>query len=102
MMLPLLASVLLQATTPAAATVARPNPKEMKPAEIRAFNASIDSTHPYYIVCKQVAPKTGSLVSRRQSSCRTNEEWKQAWARGNQEARDAMDEFSSKGGNTSN
>lgn len=84
----------------ATADIPEPNPKTMSQAEIRKFNETVDSKHPYYIRCKRTAA-TGSLVAR-QFSCRTNEQWALADVRGNQEARDIMDDMTSKGANTSN
>lgn len=77
-----------------AADIPEPNPKTMSQAEIRAFNASLDKAHKYYIRCKRSAA-TGSFIQR-QFSCRTNEQWVAADARGNQEARDIGEEMTSK------
>lgn len=102
----LLASALIAFTGSAAAidTPAleefEPNPKAMSQAEIRAFNASLDKGHKFYIRCKRSAA-TGSFVQR-QLSCRTNEQWAAADVRGNQEARDIGEEMQSKSWNTSN
>lgn len=100
-----IATVLIAAAGTVAAvtttgTVTEPNPKTMSQAEIRAFNASLDAKHPYYIRCKR-SVATGSLMAR-QFSCRTNAQWALADARGNQEARDVIDEMTSKAANTSN
>lgn len=93
-------AIAMAATAPAAAAeVAEPNPKKMSQAEIRAFNATVSPTHPYYIKCKRTVA-TGSLMARL-FSCRTNEQWIRADATGNQEARDIMDEMTSKSWNTS-
>jgi hypothetical protein len=82
-----------------AVEVVEPDPKKMSQAEIRAFNASLDKNHKFYIRCKR-SIATGSLA-KREYSCRTNAQWAAADARGNQEARDIMDEMSSKSWNTS-
>lgn len=100
-----LAAALLAATgsvvaATATAEVAEPNPKEMTQAEIRQFNANVDPKHPHYIRCKR-SVATGSLMAR-EFSCRTNAQWILADARGNQEARDIMDEMTSKSWNTGN
>ncbi len=84
----------------AVADIPEPNPKAMSQAEIRAFNATVDKGHKYYIRCKRSAP-TGSFVAR-EYSCRTNAQWAAADTRGNQESRDILDEMTSKATNTSN
>lgn len=81
------------ALTPAV-EITEPNPKTMSQAEIRAFNASLESNHKYYIRCTRTVA-IGSLV-KKLFSCRTNEQWLAADARGNQEARDIMEEMQSK------
>lgn len=90
------------ATTTAAAAVdiPEPNPKAMSQSEIRAFNAQLEKGHKFYIRCKKSAP-TGSFVAR-EFSCRTNSQWAASESRGNQEARDVMEEVQSKSWNTSN
>lgn len=81
------------------ADIAEPNPKAMSYAEIKAFNAKLTRTHPYYIRCVKSA-EIGSMV-KRNVSCRTNEKWNQADRVGNDEARDVMDHTRSKSWNTS-
>ena len=88
------------AANSAAIAIAEPNPKAMSQAEIRAFNATVDKDHKYHIRCRRSAA-TGSFIQR-QFSCRTNEQWAAADARGNQEARDIGEEMQSKSWNTSN
>lgn len=90
----------LASGTIAASDIAEPNPKAMSQAEIRAFNATVDKTHRYFIRCKRSAA-TGSFVQR-EFSCRTNAQWAVADVRGNQEARDIGEEMQSKSWNTSN
>ena len=85
--------------TTAAGGVQEPNPRTMSQGEIRAFNASLDKGHKYFIRCKR-STATGSFV-KRDVSCRTNEQWAKADARGNQEARDIGEEMQSKSWNTS-
>lgn len=82
-----------------AADVAEPNPKAMSQSEIRAFNAKLDKGHKYFIRCKRSAA-TGSFIAR-DFSCRTNAQWAASENRGNQEARDVMEEVTSKSWNTS-
>lgn len=88
------------ATATSAVEVVEPNPKTMSQSEIRAFNATVEKGHKYYIRCKKDAA-TGSMIQR-QYSCRTNQQWAAADVRGNQEARDLGDEMASKSWNTSN
>lgn len=67
-------------------------PSLMTSTEIRAYNQGLDSAHPYYIRCRKDAV-VGSLV-RKLRVCRTNEEWKQFSAMGNNSGREIMDEMS--------
>lgn len=83
------------ATTPA---VMEPDPKAMSYQEIRAFNATVDRSHPFYIRCVK-SEKIGSLV-KRDVSCRTNAQWKKAHEIGNQEARDVLDHMKGKATNS--
>ena len=94
-----LVALIGSATAVAPAALVEPNPKKMSQAEIRAFNASLDKDHKFYIRCKRSA-STGSLA-KREYSCRTNAQWTAADTRGNQEARDIMEEMTSKSWNTS-
>lgn len=87
-------------TVPPADTMVEPDPKAMSQSEIRAFNAKLAKGHPHFIRCKRSAA-TGSLVAR-EFSCRTNAQWAAADNRGAQEARDVMEEMTSKSMNTSN
>jgi hypothetical protein len=87
------------ASAPAQLELAEPNPKAMSQREIREFNATLKQSHPYYIRCVKSA-SIGSLV-KRNFSCRTNQKWKEAAERGNDEARAVMDEMTSKSQNTS-
>lgn len=41
--------------------IARPDVQAMSKSEIRAFNATVPSTHRYYIICRQ-SSVTGSLA----------------------------------------
>ena len=75
--------------------VAEPNPKAMTRAEIRAFNAKLPRTHPYYIRCIK-SPAIGSLVAR-EVSCRTNAQWTEAERIGNQNAYETYDTFRPRG-----
>lgn len=102
-----IASVLLAASSPAPALADAEKklppdraPSLMTPTEIRAYNAGLDFKHPYYIRCKK-DPVVGSLV-RKLRVCRTNEQWKQASARGNENARDTLEGFARSGGTNGN
>ncbi len=75
-------------------------PSEMTPTEIKAYNADIDKTHPYYITCRKTEV-IGSLA-RKLRVCRTNVQWKESSAKGNQNARDTLEEFARKGSINSN
>lgn len=92
-------SLVGSAATAAVTDIPEPNPKTMSQAEIRAFNAQLEKNHKFYIRCKRSAA-TGSMVAR-EFSCRTNAQWADADARGNQESRDIMDEMKSKSWTTS-
>ena len=84
-----IALVAAQAAATPAVAVDEPDPKAMKYAEIKAFNAKLPRSHPYYIRCVKTA-NVGSLVARNMS-CRTNEQWDRADRIGNQEARDVLE-----------
>ena len=75
-------------------------PSEMTPTEIKAYNADIDSGHPYYIKCRKTEV-VGSLAKKLRV-CRTNEQWKEASTKGNQNARDTLEEFARRGSINSN
>ena len=75
-------------------------PSEMTPTEIKAYNSDIDAAHPYYIKCRKTEV-IGSLA-RKLRVCRTNEQWKESSAKGNQNARDTLEEFARKGSINSN
>lgn len=94
-----------EATAPAATTVvdrAPPSkpPSAMTPTEIKAYNAGLPETHPYYIKCRKTV-ELGSLVKKTRV-CYTNEKWKEVVAKSSQNARDTAESFVSKGGNSSN
>ena len=67
-------------------------PSLMTPTEIRAYNEGLDPTHPYYIRCRK-DPVVGSRV-RKLRVCRTNEQWKQFLAQGENNGREILDEMS--------
>lgn len=92
----LLAAAAPEATS--AAPVSEPDPKAMTQKEIRAFNASLDRKHPYYIRC--VASTEIGTLSKRTYSCRTNRQWALADKTGNQNARDTVEAMTSKSTNT--
>jgi hypothetical protein len=100
--MPLLMSILVLVSSPSAAAVnadrAPPehSPSEMTSAEIREFNQGLAASHPQYIKCRKIE-EIGSLVKKARV-CRTNEQWKQSWTRGNQNSRETMDAMTSKAG----
>jgi hypothetical protein len=71
-------------------------PSEMTPTEIKAYNADLDKNHPYYITCRKTEV-IGSLA-RKLRVCRTNDQWKESSAKGNQNARDTLEGFARSGG----
>ncbi len=71
-------------------------PSEMTPTEIKAYNSDIDKAHPYYITCRKTEV-IGSLA-RKLRVCRTNEQWKESSAKGNQNSRDLVEGFGRSGG----
>ena len=71
-------------------------PSTMTSSEIKAHNEGLSPTHPYFVKCRKIE-EIGSLVKKARV-CHTNEQWKQLWAQGNQDARDTVDHFGSKGG----
>ncbi|AJA10475.1 Putative secreted protein [Sphingopyxis fribergensis] len=81
--------------TAAAAAAAERRPPLDRPAstmtgtEIKAYNVGLAPTHPDFIKCRKIE-EIGSLVKKARV-CRTNEQWKQAWAQGNQNARDTAE-----------
>ncbi len=77
-----------------------PNPKVMNQTQIRQHNTQLPRAHPYYIRCVK-SPELGSLV-KKTYSCRTNHQWKQSDEKGNENARELMDEMASKFWKTSN
>src|SRR3990170_2873304 len=64
-------------------------PSQMTPTEIRAYNADIEPNHPYYIKCRKTEV-IGSLA-RKLRVCRTNQQWKEASAKGNENAADTLE-----------
>lgn len=96
-LLPLLAAAAVAAAP--VSPVLEPDPKAMSQKEIRAFNAKLARSHPFYIRCVK-SEAIGSLV-KRDFSCRTNAQWKKAEEIGNQDVRDTMDKMQSKSWNTS-
>ncbi|WP_194954839.1 hypothetical protein [Sphingopyxis solisilvae] len=100
--MPLLMSILVLVSSPGATTASADRtppeqvPSEMTNAEIRTFNQGLASSHPQYIKCRKIE-EIGSLVKKARV-CRTNEQWKQAWTRGNQNSRETMDAMTSKAG----
>jgi hypothetical protein len=78
--------------------IAEPNPKTMDKKQIREFNSKLPRNHPYYIRCV-ASDEVGSLV-KKSYSCRTNQQWRLADEKGNQNARDTMDQMAGKATNT--
>ena len=64
-------------------------PSEMTPTEIRAYNADIERGHPYYITCRKTEV-IGSLA-RKLRVCRTNDQWRESSAKGNENAADTLE-----------
>ena len=75
-------------------------PSQMSPNEIKAHNASLEATDPNYIKCRK-AEVMGSLV-KKQRTCRTNAQWKEANALGNEGTRDMVEGFARSGGSNGN
>lgn len=71
-------------------------PSTMTSSEIKAHNEGLPPTHPYFVKCRKIE-EIGSLVKKARV-CHTNEQWKRLWMQGNQDARDTVDHFGSKGG----
>lgn len=90
------AIALLTAAAPVVvpADLVEPDPKQMSQAEIRAHNAKVPRTHPFYIRCER-SEAPGSLV-KRNLSCRTNRQWTLAAEAGNREAQIIADAMRSK------
>lgn len=64
-------------------------PSEMTPTEIRAYNSDIDPAHPYYIKCRKTEV-IGSLAKKLRV-CRTNDQWTEASAKGNENASETLE-----------
>jgi hypothetical protein len=75
-------------------------PSEMTPTEIKAYNADIDPNHPYYIKCRK-SEVMGSLVKKLRV-CRTNQQWKEASAKGNDATRESLEAMGRTGGSNGN
>ena len=73
-------------------------PSAMTPTEIKAHNEGLAQTHPYYIKCRKTL-EIGSLVKKNRV-CHTNQQWKVATEKGNQNARDTAEAMTSKAGNS--
>jgi hypothetical protein len=85
-------------TLAAESAITEPNPKTMNKKQIREFNAKLPRNHPYYIRCV-ASDEVGSLV-KKSYSCRTNQQWRLADEKGNQNVRDTMEQMASKATNT--
>ncbi len=75
-------------------------PSEMTPTEIKAYNADIDASHPYYIKCRK-SDTMGSLVKKLRV-CRTNEQWKEASTKNNDYTRETLEGMARTGGTNNN
>jgi hypothetical protein len=75
-------------------------PSEMTPAEIKAHNAGLDRSDPYYITCRKTEV-LGSLA-KKERVCRTTEKWKEANAHGNEGTRDMVEGMARSGGTSGN
>ncbi len=98
----IVALALLTAAPAVGAEGQAPNrpPSQMSPAEIKAHNASLEATDPNYIKCRK-SEVMGSLV-KKQRTCRTNAQWKEANALGNEGTRDMVEGFARSGGSSGN
>lgn len=76
------------------------SPSGMSPGEIKAHNAGLESSDPNYIKCRK-AEVMGSLV-KKERICRTNAQWKEATALGNEGTRDMVEGFARSGGTNGN
>jgi hypothetical protein len=74
--------------------ISEPDPKGMSRSEIRASNARVVATDPYFIKCVRSEP-IGSLV-KSNYSCRTNRQWNAVDQAANDEARRVADQMASK------
>lgn len=93
----------LVAAAPAVAADSQPpsqSPSQMSPSDIKTHNSALASTDPNYIKCRK-SEVMGSLV-KKQRVCRTNEQWKQASALGNEGTRDMVEGFARSGGSSGN
>ena len=94
-MSPILLTIALSQASPLvlAPRPATDGPAVMTAAEIRTYNARLARTDPAYIRCQRTL-QTGSLV-KKNTSCRTNAEWRRVQEIGNQDARDLLETIQS-------
>lgn len=85
-------TAVVQTTLPA--TLREPDVRSMKPRDIKAFNQTVPTSHPYHIRCVHQVD-IGSLVSGT-TTCKTNQQWVKAENVGNDDARDIGDKLASK------
>lgn len=76
------------------------SPSNMSPSQIKAHNAGLDSADPNYIKCRK-SEVMGSLV-KKERTCRTNAQWKEANLLGNESTRDMVEGFARSGGSNGN
>jgi len=89
-LLPFILSAAAATAVPAAepVTIAEPDPSHMTLKEIRAFNKTVSSNHPYYIRCRSDV-EIGTLA-KAHTVCRTLRDWSSADRDGNRVARDTL------------
>ena len=84
-----------QAATAAGDGATVDGPVMLTSAQIREYNSTLNRGDPAYIRCvREIA--TGSLV-RKQTTCRTNAEWRRVQDIGNQDAHDLVEGFQARG-----
>jgi len=86
--------------SPAIAAQPSQSPSQMSPAEIKAHNAGLESTDLNYIKCRKTEV-LGSLA-KKQRTCRTNQQWKDVTAAGNDGTREMVEGFARSGGSSGN
>lgn len=76
------------------AALVEPDVQRMSPRDIKTFNQTVPSNHPYHIRCTHQVD-VGSLV-KGTTTCKTNQQWSRADQIGNENARDIGDRMNSK------
>jgi hypothetical protein len=75
-------------------------PSEMTSSEIKTHNTGLEAKDPNYIKCRK-SEVMGSLV-KKQRVCRTNQQWKEAAAQGNDGTREMIEGIGRSGGTNGN